>query len=307
MNILITGATGFVGTEVVSQLISNGDKAIILTRNVEKAFALFAHLPQAQLRYFQWNPLECIPPKEALEEAHGVINLMGENLMSKRWSQKQKDLIRDSRVIGSKNLITGLLKYGDKVHAISSASALGIYKTPKVSEVQDENFPVTDSFLGSICERWEFEIENSQARTTIIRIGVALGRTGGLMKQLSPIFKLGIGGKISSGEQFMSWMHVDDLANLFITSIKNKNFSGKINATVAQPVSNKEFTRILGVTLKKPTFFTIPAFLLKLVMGKEKASLALKDQKGVTSRLEELEFDLRYPSLQSALKEIFYK
>ena len=155
MNILITGETGFIGQEIVKQLIQNGDTAIILSRNIQKALGIFSYLPQTQLRYFQWDPMTECPPKESLENIESVINLMGENLISKRWNKLQKQKIYDSRIIGTENLIKGINQFGKNIQSISSASALGIYPPPKEDEIQDENSPLSDNFLGLLCQDWE--------------------------------------------------------------------------------------------------------------------------------------------------------
>lgn len=299
MKILITGATGFVGRHLIEKLLQEGHTILACSRNKASALKM---LPK-EVQVFEWsNVSEELPPKEAMENIEAVINLMGENLSEKRWSKSQKEKIFNSRVLGTKNLVKGLeenLKGNLKVFI--SASAIGHYVVNRKEQLTEES-PKGDGFLPDLCEQWENSTQSliKSDRTLKLRIGVVLGKGGGILKKLSPIFNLGLGGPIGSGSHMMSWIHIEDLACIFAESLKNNNFEGVINGVSPFPVSNKEFSKSLGQALKRPVIFPVPPLALKLVFG-EMSTIMLDGQSIISQKLESLNFKFKYPKINEAL------
>lgn len=303
MKVLVTGATGFVGREVVKQLLANGDEVIVLTRNVAKAALKMG----SQCRYFQWQDTSLLPPLEAFEGAEGVINLMGEGIADKRWDEEQKKRIYESRITSTANLVEAMEGLKIKPSVLVSASAVGIYGNRDNEDITEAS-SIADDFLANVCNDWEREASRAlelDVRVVTIRTGVVLGRGGGALKKMLPPFKLGIGGKLGTGHQYMSWIHVNDLASMYIEALKNPEMKGPYNGTAPYPVTNEEFTKCLGKTLKRPTFASVPAFALKFLFG-EMSVVLLEGQKVLPVKFKEMKFRFQYPTLEKALKETAY-
>lgn len=302
MKVVITGATGFVGQEIVKQLQAAGDEVIVLTRNVAKAAITLG----SSCRYFQWDDFESLPPLESLEGADGIINLMGETI-SKRWDEPQKKKIYNSRINGTRKLVEALEKLKVKPTVFVSTSAVGIYGNRGPEEL-NESSSVADDFLAKVCKDWENEAnkaKNYGLRVVMIRLGIVLGRRGGALTKMLPIFKLGLGGPLGSGNQFMSWIHVKDAAAMFIEALKNNELKGVFNGTSPYPTTNAAFTKLLGKVLGRPAFLPAPAFAVKLVVG-EMSQLLLEGQKVIPVKFKEAKFRYRYATLEMALKETAY-
>ena len=299
MKILVTGATGFVGQRVVKQLLEGGHEVVVLTRNVAKgAVTLGSHC-----KFFLWSDYKTTPPREAFENVEGIINLMGEGIAEKRWNEGQKKKIYDSRIIATSQLIEAIKGLEKKPSVFVSASAVGIYGDRGNEEIS-ESSSLADDFLARVCQDWEAEANKAKAlalRVVIVRTGVVLGKNGGALKKMLPIFKLGGGGPVGSGKQFMSWIHVDDLAAMYIEAVKNPGLQGIFNGTAPYPATSKEFARQLGKTLHRPAFAPAPSFALKLVFG-EMSQVLLDGQKVIPAKFQEKNFNFRYPTLDQALK-----
>lgn len=304
MKVLVTGATGFVGRVVVRQLLQGGDQVVVLTRNIPKAALILG----SECEYFQWIGINDMPPLEAFQGVDAVINLMGEGIADHSWTDEQKKRIYDSRIQGTRRIVEACKSLGDKSpKALVSTSAVGIYGN-RYDEELLEGTTLSNDFLGQLCQDWESEARAAEAnrmRVAIIRVGVVLGRGGALAKML-PIFKLGAGGPLGSGKQWMSWVHVEDLAGMFVRAAREKEFNGIYNGTAPYPVINKDFTKVLGKVLKRPTFAPAPAFAIKMAFG-ERSQVLLEGQRVVPKRLhDEAHFHYRYPTLEMALKETAY-
>lgn len=301
--ILITGATGFVGTYLTNELLKRNYKVHILSRNIEKAKELFKH---KNAHFFQWNAPYEVPPQEAYSQVQGIINLSGENIASKRWTKNQKKAIYDSRIIGTENLIQGINNYKlDKMKFFISTSAIGYYEQDSQGKVLDENSPAGSGFLAHVCQNWENELSEviNCDRKVILRVGIVLGKEGGALSKMLPLFKWGLGGRIGSGEQWMSWIHVKDLVKIYLEAIENSAIVGVVNAVSPNPVTNKHFTKILARVLSRPAFFHVPSFVIKLAMG-ELSALVLDNQKIAPERLLKESFQFDYPNLKEALTNI---
>jgi uncharacterized protein (TIGR01777 family) len=301
MKILVTGATGFVGQYVMEELIRAGHEIVALTRDSKKA--------QKKIPFpceiYDWNPTTELIPEMALKGVEGVIHLLGENVAAGRWTQNQKEKILNSRVKSTQNLIESIKKFGSQVKVISSASAVGIYPRNKPEDLMTEEYAVGEGFLADVCKQWEAALgpQDQSIRKNILRIGVVLGAEEGALKKLLPIFKLGGGGIVGNGKQWMSWIHVRDLARAFVFTLENPSTQGVYNAVAPNPVRNSEFTKALADSLGKPAIFPVPAIALKAAMG-EMSSIVLDSLKVVPHNFAKAGFEFQFKNIQDAFNEI---
>lgn len=300
MRVLVTGASGFVGQRVVKELLRAGDEVVVLTRNVPKAIL---HLG-SKCRYFSWNDTTTPAPVEAFDGVDAVINLMGENIAEKKWTEVEKKKIYDSRILGTRNLIETIKSLSKKPKVFVSASAVGIYGNRGNEEITEDATYGSD-FLANLCKDWELEATKAKyegLRTVLLRTGVVIGKNGGALKKMLLPFKMGAGGPLGSGKQYMSWIHVDDLANMYVEAVKNSTLEGPCNGTAPNPATNKDFSKQLGKTLHRPAFAPVPGFALKMAFG-EMSKVLLEGQKVLPKKFRERKFRFRYPTLEMALKE----
>ncbi len=258
--LLITGGSGFIGSRLVPVLLDQGHDVTVLTRNPDKTALHFNH---AVTTVEQLNKLN---DTEAFDV---VINLAGQGITDKRWTQNIKKQIRDSRISTTQNLISYLQGVEKKPELLISGSAIGYYGM-QGDEPLDEQASADNSFSSRLCVDWEREAQHAEVlgiRTCYLRTGIVLGKKGGALSKMLPAFKLGLGGPMGSGRQWMSWVHIDDLIGIILHVFDNKDVKGAINATAPNPVSNKVFSSILGRGLKRPAFLPMPAFVLKLMLG----------------------------------------
>lgn len=303
MRILITGATGFVGSALTKRLLNDGHELHILTRNSEKIPDVFKN---SNVKVFEWRDTKTLPPVESIQGINGVINLMGENISAKRWSAEQKKKLRESRVESTKNLAT-LLDQNVNVPLdfFISASAVGIYPV-NTPEVFNEESKHGKNFLADLCEAWEAAAYTLKKvrRIVIVRTAVVLEKHGGALAKMLPPFKLGLGGPIGDGNQYMSWIHLDDLVNLYATAATDNSYNGVYNGAAPHPVENFHFTKALGNALHRPTLFPVPAIGLKIAFG-EMSSIILNSQKVISKNLSDRNFNFRYETIESAFQKIF--
>lgn len=303
MRILITGATGFVGTALCKKLLDQGHELHILTRSTGDGSPM---MHPNRITRFIWSDTTTLPPIESIEGIDGVINLIGENIAAKRWSDDQKEKLHSSRIVSTENL-TKLLDQNLKspLKFFISASAVGIYPV-NIEKVQDEDSQTGNGFLAKLCKDWEAAAHTIKKanRIVIIRTAVVLEKSGGALKKMLPPFKLGLGGPIGDGNHFMSWIHLEDLVDLYITAVTNESFNGIYNGTAPNPVDNFHFTKALGHALHRPTLIPVPTLPLKIVFG-EMASVILDSQKVISTRLEDSEFVFKYKTIEEAFSKIF--
>lgn len=305
MKILITGATGFVGTALSKKLLSEGHSLHILTRSAEHVPDIFK---DSRVQAFAWPDTTTPPPLASIEGINGVINLMGENIAAKRWSEEQKKKLYTSRVNSTKNL-TSLLNDNLKapLDFFVSASAVGLYPV-NLPTVLTEESKAGKNFLAELCQEWEAAAYTltKVKRIVIIRTAVVLEAHGGALAKMLPPFKLGLGGPIGNGNHFMSWIHLNDLVNLYAKAVSDTNLVGPYNASAPHPVDNFTFTKALGSALHKPTLIPVPALALKAAFG-EMSSVILDSQKVVSKKLPEVNYEFQYETINSALNAIFQK
>jgi uncharacterized protein len=297
MKILVTGATGFVGKTLLPLLVEKGHEIIVLTRDIKSAQIRLPVL----CKVIKWDPAKTLAHFD--DDIDIVINLCGENVAGGRWTSKRKQAIYNSRIIATRNLIDYFRKKSHPIKTWISASAIGIYDNANDA---DESAPQGQGFLAKVCKDWEeetFKAKELNIRTITFRIGIVLGFDGGAMgKMLSP-FKLGLGGNISSGKQWMSWIHVRDLAGLIVEAIDNPSYEGPVNAVSPNPVTNQEFTSTLAGILKRPAFLPISGWGLKLLLG-EMSQLLINSQKVTSDLAKNWGYKFIYPKLKNALKTI---
>jgi uncharacterized protein (TIGR01777 family) len=300
MNILITGATGFVGRRLCEMLHQAGHTVRALSRDSVAAKQRVPHLKEV----FPWNPLQELPPLQAFEGCDAIINLAGESIAG-RWTAPKKQLIRDSRVLGTKNLVNALAQLSSRPKVLISASAIGYYGDRGEETLTEDAAPGSD-FLAQVCRDWENEALKAESlgmRVVRLRIGLVLGRGGGTLQALLPLFRVGLGGPLGSGRQWWSWIHRDDLCRLIVQILANENVSGPVNATAPQPVRQKEFAQVLGRVLRRPAFLPTPAFALKIALG-EFADGILASQRALPRRAQEMGYRFQFEELEGALREI---
>jgi len=303
MRVLITGATGFVGSGLVEKFLKRNYSVNVLTRNVPRAAVKFG----TEVEYFKWDPIKEDAPVEAFKNVDSIIHLLGENIAGKRWSEKVKKEIYDSRIIGTKNLINGMISSKADIKTFISTSAVGIYGVRGDEEITEEEALTPNDYLSKVCMDWEKVVHESlpsTIRKCIFRVGVVLGRQGGALSKMEIPFKCGVGGVVGSGKQIMSWIHVDDLRELYFEAVKKDSFEGIINATAPKPVSNKVFTKSLGKVLSRPTILPLPSFAAELALG-ELSTVLLDGQKVIPEKALKLGYKFQYSTIDNALENIY--
>jgi uncharacterized protein (TIGR01777 family) len=292
MKVLIAGATGFIGKELLRKLDEIGYEIIVLTTNKEVSSF---HIP-IHCKIHQWNPNLNPLPSFLLKDVDAVINLAGENIASKFWTEKRKAELINSRIMSTRRIIQAIEAMHVKPKVFLSASAIGYYgdqKNEELSELSNRG----NGFLSKICQAWENEIFKCQdlgVRTAAFRFGMVLGHHGGALEKIIPAFKLGLGGNLGNGKQWMSWIHVIDAVNMITYSIDNHLVNGVINAVSPNSIQNKEFTKQLASYFKRPAILPVPSFVLKFIL-RELSDLLLNSQKVSSDKIINYGFKFKYP------------
>ena len=299
MKIFITGGTGFVGTYLSAYLAQHGNKITILTRSDEQPKA-----PTSGITYLHGDCTRKGPWQDSIRDQDIIINLAGASIFS-RWSEPYKKLLMESRISTTRNLVEGIPAGSDRRITIFSTSAVGYYGFHEDEELIEESPPGND-FLACLAVDWEteaFKAEERGARVVVTRFGIVLGKNGGALGQMIPLFKMFIGGPIGNGRQWFSWIHIRDLAEAFIFLMKHPEISGPVNLCAPNPVRNKDLAKALGKALHRPSFMPAPAFMISLVLG-EFGSVILKGQRVIPRRLLDSGFTFQYPEIGMALRSI---
>ncbi len=294
MDYLITGATGFIGRKLVEQLLAAGHEVNYLGRKRSKMLD-----PRASFHY--WNP-EQAPPLDSITRLDTIVNLAGEPV-AQRWNPEVKRRIYASRVEGTRKLVAAIDKLRHKPSVLVSASATGYYGD-RGDETLTENSQPGADFLAKTCIDWEHEAAAARElglRVVTVRIAVVLGPGGGALQKMLRPFRLGIGGRLGNGRQWMPWVHLDDIVRLFIYAAENPELSGALNGCAPQPVRNAEFTRTLARALHRPAILPVPKIALKLAFG-EIADSLVASQRVIPEATEKSGFEWLYPNLTAALE-----
>ena len=300
MRVAVTGATGLVGTALGESLSRDECGLVLLVRNPDRAKKAF---PSAQV--VKWEATSGPPPREVLEGLDAVVNLMGEPIAAGRWTKERKKAIRDSRVVGTSNLIEGLSRCQNCPPVLVSFSAIGYYGD-RGNEPLEEGSDAGSGFLVAVCKEWEEQAEQATRlgiRVVLMRGGLVLSTRGGALPRILPPFKLCVGGPLGSGGQWMSWIHIDDEVAVIRYAIDEEAIHGPLNCTAPYPVSNKDFSRELGKSLGRPSWMPVPAFALRLLFG-EMADTLLQGQRVLPARLQAVGYQFRFPELGGALHNL---
>lgn len=295
--LLITGGSGFVGSRLVPVLSAQGYDVTVLTRHPEKTALHFNHA------VFTIKQLDRLNDTDIFDV---VINLAGQGIADKRWTQGIKKQLHDSRIITTQKLISYLQAAEKKPECLISSSAIGYYGNQE-NKLINEQAPCDNSFSSKLCLDWEHEAQQAEVlgiRTCYLRTGIVLGKKGGALSKMLPAFKLGLGGPMGNGRQWMSWIHMNDLIGIILYVLNNKGIKGAINATALNPVTNKVFSSTLASVLKRPAFMPMPAFVLKLMLGEMAQELLLSGQRVMPEKILEAGYDFQYAELENALSEV---
>ncbi|OGW84578.1 MAG: TIGR01777 family protein [Omnitrophica bacterium RIFCSPHIGHO2_02_FULL_46_11] len=296
MKIIVTGASGFIGRALCEALLNRGEDLILLTRASSKA-------PRhSKASVVVWNPEDSDSIVNEIDGSDAVINLAGEPVIGKRWTNDQKQKILESRVHATKIIANSIKKATHKPKVLINASAVGYYG-PHGNEVLDEETGPGNDFLAEACKTWEahaMRVEDFGVRVVRLRIGIVLSRGGGALQIMIPPFKMFLGGWLGSGNQWMSWIRRSDLVRLVLFCLDHPEAKGAINAVAPQPVTNKVFSMVLAQVLSKPCLFPVPGFALKMFMG-EVADMLLTGQRVSPKKAQSLGFSFQYPELRRAL------
>jgi uncharacterized protein len=298
LRVLITGATGLIGSAVADALLARGDEVVGLTRDPEQAKP-----KNPTVRWYPWQPVTERPPAEAFEEVEGVINVIGEEI-NQRLTAAAKRRIRESRVNATQNLIQGMAAAGVKPRVFVGQSAIGYYGD-RGAKMLDEESHLGEGFGAEVLDEWEGverDAEKLGCRVAIVRTGLVLSKRGGLLKQLLLPFRLGVGGPIAGGEQYMSWIHIADEVSLLLWALDNDEVSGTLNATAPNPVPNKEFSKALGQALHRPSVVPVPKLAVAALRGSELAEIVTESARIMPRRALDMGFHFRYPELGPALE-----
>jgi uncharacterized protein len=271
----------------------------VVGRNLERLRSTFS---SKGIEHEVWNPVSEKFPKKVIEKSQVIVNLSGESIGEKRWSSEVKRKIFDSRVLGTRNLVQSINEAKKKPELLINSSAIGYYGDRGDDLLTERSHPGR-GFLSEVCQAWENEARQAQIRTVIVRTGVVLHPDGGVLKKMLPPFKAGLGGPLGDGKQWMSWIAMEDLIGIMVESIVNKELKSEVNA-VADRIQNKDFVRELASALHRKAVFTIPAWILKAVLG-EMSNLLLQSQRVRPSKLVQAGFKFKHPTLRSCLDNYF--
>jgi uncharacterized protein len=289
MKITITGASGLIGAKLTERLRARGDEVTTLSRKPSSAGAV------------AWQPEEEPAPAAALSGRDAVIHLAGENV-AQRWTDDAKRRIHSSRELGTRHLVAGIEAAEPRPRVLVSSSAVGYYG-PHGDEELDEQTPAGHDFLAEVCVTWEREAQRAAdlgLRVVNLRTGVVLDQSGGALAKMLPFFKLGAGGPVAGGGQYMPWIHVDDVVGLYLAALDGDAWDGPINVSAPEPVTNKTFSKALGRALHRPAVAPVPGLAVQLLYG-EMAEIVTKGQRVIPRRAKELGYVFEHPDLDEAL------
>jgi uncharacterized protein len=299
MRALITGATGFVGQKLLARL----EQPIVLSRDVERARRA---LQDDRVTVYGWNPVDELAPASAFEGVDVVFHLAGESIAEGRWTAAKKQRLRESRVLGTANLVSTLRQLTDRPRVLVSASAIGYYGDRGDQVLRESDGP-GEGFLSDLCVAWEREsraAESVGVRVVTPRIGIVLNPDGGALAKMLPLFRKGMASPLGNGRQYMSWIHIDDLLDLLLLAAENDALAGPLNATAPEPVTNRDFTRILAAVLHRPILLPpVPKFALRLSLG-EFAEALFQSQRVIPEAAQRCGFTFQHAELDGALRDL---
>ena len=301
MKVLVTGASGLIGSALCDALLTRGDRVVALTRDPERA-----RNGRPGIEWQRWEPTLERPAAEAFEGVDGVVNLVGEKI-DQRWTDEAKRKIMETRRTATHNLVGAIAGLAARPRVLVSQSAVGYYGDRGDAIVDESVGPGGESFDSEVVEEWEKaarEVEATGVRLAILRSGQILDARGGMLGELLPPFRLGVGGPLAGGSQYISWIHRDDEVGLILWALDDERVSGVINATAPNPATNKDFSKALGRALGRPAVVPVPGFVLNLKFGGEFGAVLKGGQRVVPKRALELGYEFRHPDLDEALEDL---
>jgi hypothetical protein len=300
VKVLVSGASGFIGSALCDSLLVRGDTVVGLTRDPKRARGT-----NPSVNWHAWEPTLERPPPAAFEGVDGVVNLLGEKI-DQRWTDEAKQRIMESRRTGTHNLIGTIAGLDRKPRVLVSQSAIGYYGD-RGEAIVDESSEPGEGFDAEVVREWEkaaHEADPTGARLVIVRTGHVLDPRGGFLKQLLTPFKLGVGGPLAGGNQYVSWIHIDDEVGILLWALDSDKVGGILNATAPNPVTNKAFSKALGKTIGRPAVLPIPGFTLDLMYGSEFGKVLRGGQRVMPRRALDLGYEFKHPELDEALKNL---
>jgi uncharacterized protein (TIGR01777 family) len=298
VKVVLTGATGTIGQALIHALRDRGDDVAVLSRNPARSSQTLG----GEIDAHTWaEPESEAPPTSAFAGADAVVHLAGEPV-DQRWNDEAKERIRASRELGTRNLVAGIKAAGTQMRTLVSASASGYYGA-RGDERVDESASAGDDFLSDVVVRWEREAQAAEdigLRVVMMRTGIVLSPEGGALGRMLTPFKLGVGGPIAGGKQYMPWIHLDDVVGAYLFALDNDAVSGPVNLAAPEPVTNKEFSKELGKVLKRPAFAPVPGFAIKTMYG-EMSTIVVNGVRMVPAKLEQAGYEFAEPELHRAL------
>jgi uncharacterized protein (TIGR01777 family) len=295
MRILVTGASGLIGKALRESFEEKGYEMLLATRSEPK-----------DEQHIQWNADTGFADEDLarLEGLDAAIHLAGEGIAGLRWTDEKKKAIRDSRVFGTRTMIEMFARLEQKPKVFISGSALGFYGDRGDDEMTEASSAGT-TFLAEVCKEWEAESRRAEdlgIRTVLLRTGIVLSKDGGALATMLTPFKLGVGGVVGSGKQWMSWISLDDVVGIINYALENENVRGAVNVVSPNPVTNEEFTKTLGTVLNRPTFLPLPEFAVNLVLGEMGDALLIDSTKVIPKRMKDTGYKFKFTELKTALE-----
>jgi uncharacterized protein (TIGR01777 family) len=300
VRVLVTGASGAIGSALCDSLIARGDEIVGLSRDPERA-----RRTNPTVRWHPWEPTMERPPEAAFEEVEAVVNLVGETI-DQRWTDEAKRRILESRVAATHNLVQAITALGRKPKVLVSQSAVGYYGDRGESLVDESTGPGS-GFGAEVPIEWEKaarEIEGAGVRLVVTRTAPVLDPSTGMLKRMLLPFKLGVGGTIGSGDQYLAWIHIDDEVGILLWALDNTEVEGVVNAASPNPVTNRQFSKTLGRVLRRPAVMPVPKPALNVILGRELAETVIGGARVVPRRTEDLGYRFRHPQLEEALRDL---
>jgi uncharacterized protein (TIGR01777 family) len=297
MRVLVTGATGLIGARLVRRLSERGDEVTVLSRDPARAAERLGGVAAER-----WDLMSEPAPAQALEGRDAIVHLAGEPV-AQRWTESSRRAMRDSRIVGTGNLVAGMRAAVAAPGVLVSSSAVGFYGD-RGDERLDESAAAGTGFLAEMCQAWETAAGRAGelgARVACVRTGIVLDRHGGALAKMLAPFRLGVGGPVAGGRQYMPWIHIDDLVDLFVAALDDERYTGPLNGSAPEPVTNAQFSRALGRALHRPAVMPVPALALRLLYG-EMAQIVLEGQRAVPARALELGHAFAHDDLDQALR-----
>jgi uncharacterized protein (TIGR01777 family) len=301
VKVLVTGASGLIGSALCDALLSRGDQVVGLSRDPSRA-----RQGKPSIQWHRWEPTLERPPAEAFDGVDGVVNLVGERI-DQRWTNSAKQKIMESRRTGTHNLVGTIAGLSQRPRFLVNQSAVGYYGDRGDAVVDESTGPGGESFDSKVVVEWEKaarEVEPTGVRLAILRTGQVLDAGGGMLAELLTPFKLGVGGPLAGGKQYVSWIHADDEVGLILWALDNESVAGVVNATAPNPATNHDFSKALGRALGRPAVVPVPGLVLDLKFGSEFGKVLRGGQRVVPKRTLELGYEFKHPDLDGALRDL---